>query len=136
MLVGLKILIIIAIMGGLIAYMGDKLGTKVGKRRMSLFGLRPKHTSIIVTIVTGLLVAAATVGVLTITSQSVRTALFGMDQLRADMNQLTAEVTAKNAELKRGQELLEATYCGLAENTRRVKNGYHPSSGRYDFIPS
>ena len=45
MLVGLKILVIIAIMGGLIAYMGDKLGTKVGKRRMSLFGLRPKHPS-------------------------------------------------------------------------------------------
>ena len=70
MLVGLKILVIIAIMGGLIAYMGDKLGTKVGKRRMSLFGLRPKHTSIIVTIVTGLLVAAATVGVLTITKRT------------------------------------------------------------------
>ena len=66
MLVGVKILVIIALMGGLIAYMGDKLGTKVGKRRMSLFGLRPKHTSIIVTIVTGLLVAAATVGVLTL----------------------------------------------------------------------
>ena len=28
MLVGVKILIIIALMGGLIAYMGDKLGTK------------------------------------------------------------------------------------------------------------
>ncbi len=121
MLVGLKILIIIAIMGGLIAYMGDKLGTKVGKRRMSLFGLRPKHTSIIVTIVTGLLVAAATVGVLTITSQSVRTALFGMDQLRADMNQLTAEVTAKNAELKRGQELLEANKKELADRMAEIE---------------
>ena len=32
MLVGVKILIIIALMGGLIAYMGDKLGTKIGKR--------------------------------------------------------------------------------------------------------
>ncbi|MEZ7578753.1 DUF3084 domain-containing protein [Veillonella sp. 27098_8_77] len=121
MLVGLKILIIIAIMGGLIAYMGDKLGTKVGKRRMSLFGLRPKHTSIIVTIVTGLLVAAATVGVLTITSQSVRTALFGMDQLRADMNQLTAEVTAKNAELKRGQELLEANKKELVDRMAEIE---------------
>lgn len=29
MLVGVKILIIIALMGGLIAYMGDKLGTKL-----------------------------------------------------------------------------------------------------------
>ena len=121
MLVGLKILFIIAIMGGLIAYMGDKLGTKVGKRKMSLFGLRPKHTSIIVTIVTGLLVAATTVGVLTITSQSVRTALFGMDQLRADMNRLTAEVAAKNAELERGKALLEANKKELADRMSEIE---------------
>ena len=121
MLVGLKILFIIAIMGGLIAYMGDKLGTKVGKRKMSLFGLRPKHTSIIVTIVTGLLVAATTVGVLTITSQSVRTALFGMDQLRADMNRLTTEVAAKNAELERGKALLEANKKELADRMVEIE---------------
>lgn len=121
MLVGVKILIIIAIMGGLIAYMGDKLGTKVGKRRMSLFGLRPKHTSIIVTIVTGLLVAAATVGVLTFTSQSVRTALFGMDQLRADMNRLNAEVSAKNEELAKGQALLEANKKELSERLTEIE---------------
>lgn len=120
-LVGFKILIIIAIMGGLIAYMGDKLGTKVGKRRMSLFGLRPKHTSIIVTIVTGLLVAAATVGVLTFTSQSVRTALFGMDRLRADMNRLNAEVSAKNEELAKGQSLLEANKKELSERLTEIE---------------
>lgn len=120
MLVGLKILFIIAIMGGLIAYMGDKLGTKVGKKRMSLFGLRPKHTSIIVTIVTGLLVAAATVGVLTFTSQSVRTALFGMDQLRADMAKLTSEVEAKNKELLEGQQLLDANKQELAERLEEI----------------
>lgn len=122
MLVGLKILIIIALMGGLIAYMGDKLGTKVGKRRMSLFGLRPKHTSIIVTIVTGLLVAAATVGVLTITSQSVRTALFGMDQLRADMQQLNKEMAAKTQELIRGQALLEQNKEELKERMEEIEN--------------
>ena len=121
MLVGVKILVIIALMGGLIAYMGDKLGTKVGKRRMSLFGLRPKHTSIIVTIVTGLLVAAATVGVLTITSQSVRTALFGMDQLRADMKQLNDEVAAKTQELIRGQALLEQNKKELAERMAEIE---------------
>ena len=61
---------------------------------------------------------AATVGVLTITSQSVRTALFGMDQLRADMNQLTAEVAAKNAELeRRSRSLLEA-------NKKRISGPY------------
>ena len=108
-------------MGGLIAYMGDKLGTKIGKRRMSLFGLRPKHTSIIVTIVTGLLVAAATVGVLTFTSQSVRTALFGMDQLRADMKQLNNEVAAKTQELIRGQALLEQNKQELEERMAEIE---------------
>ena len=121
MLVGVKILIIIALMGGLIAYMGDKLGTKIGKRRMSLFGLRPKHTSIIVTIVTGLLVAAATVGVLTFTSQSVRTALFGMDQLRADIKQLNNEVAAKTQELIRGQALLEQNKQELEERMAEIE---------------
>ena len=108
-------------MGGLIAYMGDKLGTKVGKRRMSLFGLRPKHTSIIVTIVTGLLVAAATVGVLSFTSQSVRTALFGMDQLRADMKQLNEEVAAKTQELIRGKALLEQNKQELEERMAEIE---------------
>ena len=121
MLVGVKILVIIALMGGLIAYMGDKLGTKVGKRRMSLFGLRPKHTSIIVTIVTGLLVAAATVGVLSFTSQSVRTALFGMDQLRADMKHLNEEVAAKTQELIRGKALLEQNKQELEERMAEIE---------------
>lgn len=106
MLVGLRIIIIVAIMGGIIAFIGDKLGTKVGKRKMSLFGLRPKHTSIIVTIVTGILISAATLSVLAISSQNVRTALFGMDRLKAEMAQLNSEIEAKNKELAAGNEAL------------------------------
>ena len=36
MLEGLRIILILVIMGGAIAFIGDKIGTKVGKRRMSL----------------------------------------------------------------------------------------------------
>ena len=108
MLVGLNIILIIAIMGGAIAFIGDKLGTKIGKRRMSIFGLRPKHTSIIMTIVTGILISAFTLGVLA--SENVRIALFGMEQLRAEMNQLNSDVAAKNKELEAGKkELSEKT---------------------------
>ena len=108
MLIGLKLLLIIAVMGGIIAYIGDKIGTKVGKRRMSLFGLRPKYTSIVVTVITGLIIAAATVSVLTITSRSVRTALFGLDQMYAEMADLNDQISAKNAELQQIQSALEA----------------------------
>lgn len=108
MLVGLKILAIIAVMGGIIAYVGDKIGTKVGKQRMSLFGLRPKYTSIVVTIITGLMIAAATVGVLSISSRSVRTALFGLDQMYAQMEALNQQIAAKNEELKARQVEIDA----------------------------
>lgn len=107
MLVGLRILIIIAIMGGIIAYIGDKLGSRVGKRKMSLFGLRPKHTSIIVTIITGILISAATLGVLTIASSTVRTALFGMEQLKAEMAQLNRDIEVKNKALLEGNAQLQ-----------------------------
>ena len=77
---------------------------------MSIFGLRPKHTSIIMTIVTGILISAFTLGVLAIASENVRIALFGMEQLRAEMNQLNSDVAAKNKELEAGKkELSEKT---------------------------
>jgi len=39
--------------GMLIAYIGDRLGTFVGKKRISKFGLRPRHTAILYTTITG-----------------------------------------------------------------------------------
>ncbi|MDU1299687.1 MAG: DUF3084 domain-containing protein, partial [Veillonella sp.] len=54
-------------------------------------------------------------------SQSVRTALFGMDQLRADMKQLNDEVAAKTQELIRGQALLEQNKQELAERMAEIE---------------
>lgn len=106
MLVGISLLFTIAIMGGAIAFIGDKLGSKVGKAKMSIFGLRPKHTSIIMTIVTGILISVLTLGVLSLASENVRIALFGMEQLKTEMAQLTDDVAKKNAELEAGKKEL------------------------------
>lgn len=78
---GIVLILVLIVMGGAIAYIGDKLGTKVGKRKLSIFGLRPKHTSIIVTIITGILITSSTLGILALTSKNVRVALFGMEKL-------------------------------------------------------
>ncbi|MBP2654192.1 MAG: hypothetical protein H6Q73_1761 [Firmicutes bacterium] len=96
---GVILIAVLAIMGGLIAYIGDKLGTKVGKRKLTIFGLRPKHTSILVTIITGIMIATATLGVLALVSKDVRMALFGMEALKAELVSLTKEVSVKNSEL-------------------------------------
>ena len=75
---GWIMLFVLAIMGGIIAYLGDKIGSRVGKRKIKLFGLRPKYTSILVTILTGISIAAVTLGVMSVLSENVRIALFGM----------------------------------------------------------
>lgn len=104
---GLALIAIIAVMGGVIAYIGDKLGTKVGKKKLSMFGLRPKHTSIIVTIVTGILISATTLGIMAAVSWDVRTALFGMEELKAELLSLTTEVSSKTNELAANRAALE-----------------------------
>lgn len=45
--------LVLAVMGGGIAYAGDRLGSYIGKKRHSSFGLRPRHTAMLWTVVSG-----------------------------------------------------------------------------------
>lgn len=83
---GIMLIVVLVLTGGVIAFIGDRLGNKVGKKKLSLFGMRPKHTSILVTIITGILITTVTFGILAVVSKDVRTALFGMDKLKTELN--------------------------------------------------
>ena len=104
---GIALILILAVMGGAIAFIGDRLGTKVGKKKISLFGMRPRHTSMLMTVITGIFIVTATLGVMTATSKDVRTALFGMEKLKAELVSLSLEAQAKNAELAKARTALE-----------------------------
>ena len=90
---GAQLILILVIMGGAIAFLGDKLGSKIGKKRLTIFGLRPHYTSILMTIITGVVVAGATMGILMVSSTSVRTALFGMEKIRTEIATLNKDKT-------------------------------------------
>lgn len=104
---GIYLILVMIVTGGAIAFIGDKLGTKVGKKRLSIFGLRPRHTSMIVTVLTGSLITALSIGFMALISQNVRTALFGMDELRATMNATIAELDATTENLFKAQTEFE-----------------------------
>lgn len=104
---GLGLILLIAVTGGAVAFIGDKLGSKIGKKRIRIFGMRPKNTSILVTVITGFLIAASTIGFATLLSKNVRTALFGMEKLKVRMQVLNNEVTFKNKELEEGKLVLK-----------------------------
>ncbi len=84
-------IVIMAIVGALIAYIADKMGSKIGKKKLSVFGLRPKYTSILLTALSGSIIAVLTISVMAIASQSARTALFGMDKLQKELRMLNSE---------------------------------------------
>lgn len=104
---GVMLVIILIITGGAIAFIGDRLGTKVGKKKLSLFGLRPKHTSIIVTIITGIMITTITFTILSAASENVRLALFGMEKIQRQMKNTKLELDDKIIELNKSKEDLE-----------------------------
>jgi len=68
-------------MCGFIAYWGDLLGRRMGKRRLSLFGLRPRYTAIVTTTITGMLIAVCTIVVMATVSQRVKLLMIQGDQI-------------------------------------------------------
>lgn len=100
-------LIIIASMvvfGGLIAFLGDRVGMKVGKKRLSLFGLRPKYTSMIITVLTGFFIAGLTLLLLTIMSEYVRTAIFRLQAIEHELKTATGRVKQLTIEIAEKEE--------------------------------
>ena len=81
----------------LLAILGDILGSKYGRQRISVFGLRPKYTSRLITAITGALIAVGTLGVISVFSQDVRTALFGMKYIQQQIYDLQFKLTESQA---------------------------------------
>ncbi|HYK54500.1 MAG TPA: DUF3084 domain-containing protein [Candidatus Eremiobacteraceae bacterium] len=79
------------IVAGAIAYIGDRVGHLVGRRRMTIFGLRPKYTSTIFAVGFGMLIAMAVIAVGLSISYDARLALFSLNKLNDQISALTRE---------------------------------------------
>lgn len=74
-------IIALLIVAGIVAWAGDVLGSLLGKRRISLFGLRPRLTSRLVGVLTGVLITVVTILTLALTSQNIQMMLLRMDEI-------------------------------------------------------
>ncbi len=106
---------ILIVISGLIAFVGDWVGLKIGKKRVTIFGLRPHSTAIFITIISGILIAIITVTILAISSNDVRTALFGMEELKGKLSYLSREVELRNMQLSSTKEDLKEKTTQLQE---------------------
>lgn len=101
MTTGYILILAILIVGGVIATVGDRIGTRVGKARLSLFKLRPKNTAVLVTILTGTLISASTLAILFAADDGLRKGVFELEDIQKD--------------LRRRREQLETTAKQLGE---------------------
>lgn len=98
---GIGGVILITLVAGGIAYIGDRVGHQVGRKRLTMFGLRPKYTSTIVAVGTGMLIALSVTLIALIASSYVRTAFFRIGQLSTQINQLQSQALAQENELRK-----------------------------------
>ena len=92
------------IVSSVVAWVGDVVGMKLGKKRITFLSLRPKHTSRIISVMTGIGIAIFTLFAISIASEPVRTALFSMNYVQNQITSLTAELQ-KNRSSLQGMEL-------------------------------
>lgn len=118
---GIMLIVVLVLTGGVIAFIGDRLGSKVGKKKLSLFGLRPRHTSILVTIITGILITTVTFGILAIASKDVRTALFGMNKLKAELNEKQSMLEEASSALVNVKNDLNTTKEEYAKSKKNLE---------------
>jgi uncharacterized protein (DUF3084 family) len=105
---GGEILILaVLILGAVIATLGDRIGTRVGKARLSLFKLRPRKTATLVTIITGILISASTLGVLFAASNQLRTGVFELGTIQRRLRNTRTEL--EEARIQKGQIERELT---------------------------
>lgn len=85
------IIFVIVIVAGAIAFIGDRVGHQVGRRRMTLFGLRPKYTSTIFAVGFGMLIALLVIVISLVASYDARQALFSLNKLNDQIATLSRE---------------------------------------------
>lgn len=117
---GYILIVAILVLGGVIATLGDRIGTRVGKARLSLFNLRPRKTATVVTIITGSLISASTLGILFATSDSLRKGIFELDNIQKRLRIARGEIDIINAQKSQVESELVKTRTQQAEVQQRL----------------
>jgi Uncharacterized protein conserved in bacteria with the myosin-like domain len=116
---GWLLILILLVLGGVLATLGDRLGSKVGKARLSLMGLRPRRTAVVITVLTGSLISALSLGLLLLVSRQLRVGLFELNALQTKLNDSRNALKAsRQAQKKASRELVQAQ----AERSRASKD--------------
>ena len=84
---GWLLIIVLLLLGGTLSTLGDLLGSRIGKARLSIFKLRPRRTAVLITILTGSLISAISLSLMLLVSRELRVGLFELDDIQAKLKE-------------------------------------------------
>lgn len=126
----------VVLLSGVLAYYGDVIGRKMGKKRLNLGRLRPRHTAALITALFGMLGAAVAIGALLLVSEPVRKMLFEGEQVRRELNTLEREkkslrmdLDSKQTQLLDTQNEVKAEQNKVSEERKKVALAQKDVSG-------
>lgn len=100
---GIGNVFVVMLVAGAVAYVGDRVGHQVGRRRLTLYGIRPRYTSTIVAIATGMVIALVVTLVAILASQEVKTAFFRLSSLNTQIAELQTRQRELEAKVNQGR---------------------------------
>ena len=116
---------VLIIVSGLVAFIGNLVGRAIGRRRLSLLRLRPRHTAELITVVTGMLITVVTLAVVLLVSNDARQALFHLQELQQQTHALESQIAQEQAQL-RALQFRDVVYQNDQEVLRTVIDGQAP----------
>ena len=116
---GWLLILALLILGGVLSTLGDRLGSRVGKARLSLFNLRPRRTAVLITVLTGSLISALSLGLLLLVSRQLRVGLFELDALQARLRDSRAALDAAETERREARSATERIEAELIATRQR-----------------
>ena len=116
---------ILILVSGLVAFIGNLVGRAIGRRRLTLLGVRPRYTAQIVTVLTGMMITVVTLAAVLLASRDARQALFHLQEVQQQTRALEAQIAAQQREL-RALQVRDIIYQNDQEVLRTVIDGKAP----------
>ena len=101
---GWLLIIALLVLGGVLSALGDRLGSRVGKARLSLFNMRPRRTAVLITVLTGSLISALSLGLMLLVSRQLRVGLFELDGLQQKLQDSRRQLRQNRGALESAEE--------------------------------
>lgn len=112
---GWLLILAVLLLGGVLATIGDRLGSRIGKARLSLFRLRPRSTAVLITVLTGSLISALTLGLMLAVSERLRIGLFQLDKIESKLSNARKNLDFSVVQLTRSEKQLNKARKDVAK---------------------